>query len=143
MPYHKKKQFWINAKKSLVVGIIVLILDIFQHFFFTSHPESFYYYFWKPIISGYVAFFMYKYQKKLTNLSIAAYSIIFAGLHGIYYRILDFAYGLPFWARVQDVKIGSLIFRKENFIESLIAWGLIHGLPFFIGVKIANKIIKK
>ena len=80
---------------------------------------------------------------KLTNLTIAIFSGIFAGLHGIYYRILDFAYGFPFWSRVQDVVIGSVVFLRSNFGSSIMIWALLHGLPFFVGVKIANFLEKK
>src|SRR3990167_4627865 len=144
MPYKTtKKEFWINVKKSSVVGIIVLLLDIIGHISFTARPESSSYYFLKPFISGYVAYLMYAPNKKLTNLTIAIFSGIFAGLHGIYYRILDFAYGFPFWSRVQDVVIGSVVFLRSNFGSSIMIWALLHGLPFFVGVKIANFLEKK
>ena len=147
MPYKTtKKEFWINIKKSSVVGITVLLLDIMGHTLFTTRPETFMYYFLKPIISGYVYFFRNKlnfFSIKNKNAFLVYLSFGFSALHGLYYRLLDFVYGLPFWSRVQDVIIGNVVFSKNNFGSSIMIWALLHGLPFFIGAKIANFLEKK
>ena len=147
MPYKKsKKEFWINVKKSFIVGITVLLLDIMGHIFFTTRPETFMYYLLKPIISGYTYFLKDKlnfFLIKNKNIFNVYLSLFFALLHGIYYRILDFIYGLPFWSRVQDVVIGNVVFSKNNFGSSIMAWALIHGVPFYIGTLIVHFLEKR
>lgn len=148
MPYKKtsKKQFWINVKKSFVVGITVLLFDILGHTLFTTRPETFWYYFLKPTISGYVYFFRNKlnfFSIKNKNIFSIYLSLLFSAVHGLYYRLLDWAYGLPFWSRVQDVVIGNIIFSRNNFGSSIMAWGLIHGGAFIISIFIANFLEKK
>lgn len=144
MPYKKtpKKTFRKNVKKSIIVGIIVLLIDLLGHTLFTARAESFFYYALKIVISGYVAYVYYSYKSSDFLLKLYA-SAIFSILHGIYYRILDFFQGNPFWSRVQDVVIGNVVFSKNNFGSSIMAWGLIYGGAFLISIFVADFLERK
>ena len=135
-------------RNSLIIGLVVLALDFLGHTFLTNRTETLYYYLAKPIISGYVAYFMFLgiYNlfslKKNTAKYYIYYATLFAFIHGAYYRILDFLQGKPFLDRVDDIVLGGIVLLSSNIITAGIGWLIIHGGAFLIGVFIAKRLMR-
>lgn len=136
-------------RNSIVVGLVLLFFDFLAHTFLTGTQETFYYYLAKPIVAGYIAFFMFLgiwnffNLKKNTNLYYFYYAILFALTHGIYYRIIDLVQGNPFFDRVNDIVLGNtVLFSSSSILMGTIGWAIIHGGSFLIAVFIAKKLKK-
>ena len=137
-----------NLKKSIVIGLTVLVLDFLAHTYI-ANKEVFGYFLAKPFISAYVAYYMYEYKYNIFKFMrntipfYLYYSVLFAGIHGAYYRFLDFATGKPFFDRVGDIHIGNFVFEKTNILMSSLGWLGIHGFSFFIGIILAKELERR
>ena len=147
MVYKKKKGKIRKSKlilKSLIVGITVLIIDYLSHTFI-ANKETFFYFLLKPIISGYVAYLMFKYSSKVKYklLSYFFYSVVFASIHGLYYRLIELVQGQQLLSRIGDITVFNFIFPADNIPLMLLGWYLIHGGSYLAGVLIVRLIYGK
>lgn len=136
-------------KKSVIVGLVLLFFDYLGHTFLTGTQETLFYYLAKPLIAGYIAYFMFlgMYNifslKKNTPRYYIYYAALFALIHGLYYRVLDFMQGNPFFFRVRDIVLNdNVIFMGSNILSGMLGWGILHGGSFLIGIWIAKKFVK-
>ena len=135
-------------KKSIVVGLVVVILDFIIHSRYTTPMETNAYFVFKFILAAYIAYFMFENKFNFFKLPFrrTSFYLYFSGFfslaHGIYYRILEVIQGQAFFSRVRDVTIGNAVFHQSSFTESIFIWGLIHSSIFLGGILIANKLVK-
>jgi len=135
--------------KSVIVGLVLLILDFLGHLFLTETMETFYYFLAKPIIAGYVAFLMFAGIFNIFSLKkrkfpfYLYYATLFGLIHGIYYRVLDFIQGNPFFFRVRDIIINDFVIFPSNIIMGTIGWWIIHSLIGFLGGVLIVKLFFK
>lgn len=146
-PKKNNRSIIVTIIGSVIVGVVVLILDYLAHSTI-GNAETFYYYLAKPFIAGYIAFFAFKgifsfKLKKGSLLFYSYYATLFALVHGIYYRIIDFVQGKPFFDRVGDIVIGSFTLSGSNIFIGTLSWLVIHGGVFLIGIGIAKLIVRK
>jgi len=134
--------------KSVIVGLVVLALDFLAHKTI-ANPETLYYFLAKPLISGYIAYYMFEgkfnFFKLKTNtiLFYAYFSGLFALIHGLYYRAFELFQGIPLFTRVGDITFAGITLMASSLPESIFGWAILHGGSFFIGIFIAKAIIKK
>ncbi len=121
-------------KKSLIVALVTVSLDLLFHFFLTKPMETLTYFFIKFLLSFFVASALFsldttKLNKKSSLIIITG--LIFSTLMSTYYRAWELgeAY-VPLGARAPDI-IG--INRNDLFLFSG-TWWLAHALFFIIGV---------
>lgn len=135
---YAKKGMGKNLRKAFIAGIVMAFLDFIAHSTI-GNPETAYYFMAKPIIAGYVAYIYYKFKFKIPIWA----GIIFAAIHGAYYRLLELIYGKPLFSRVGDVVVGSIIFKADTIWQGIIAWLVIHAGSFIAGIFVADRLIKK
>lgn len=125
--------------------MILLALDSLLHGTI-GNSETLIYYLAKPFLAGGFAFLTYKgflnflYLKKNSHLYYLLSATIFALAHGIYYRLFEYFTGALLFSRVGDVMIGSLVL--SGFYMTTLAWWIIHGGSFYIGLLIAKMVFK-
>jgi len=135
-------------KKSAIVGLVVFILDYIMHSNY-ANPETNAYFVAKFVIAAYVAYYLYEGKlnflklKPRSTLIYLYFGALFASIHGLYYRAIEILQGQPFLSRVGDIQLGPLMFSSGSLFEMMVGWTLIHGGAFFIGVLLANKLIRK
>ncbi len=152
---YKEKELKEYLKKSAVGGLTVLVLDWIVHTYY-ANPETFLYFLAKPFISGYVAFYMFKFKARITK-ALNIFSLrnhthgwylyggfIFALIHGIYYRGIELYYTkAPLFSRVGTIEFFGIVFPKDNLLLAILGWLIVHGGAFYIGVLISKRFIKK
>jgi len=133
--------------KSAVAGAILTFLDYLFHITY-ANPETLYYFIYKFLLAGAVAYLFYtggmnflKLSKKSINY-LLYYAVTFAVIHGFYYRVLELLQGNPFWSRVGDIQVFGLDLMASSFTQSMFGWLIAHGGSFIIAVLWANIIIK-
>jgi len=139
----------ITWKKSIIVGLVVLLLDYYAHTHYANY-ETYYYYVAKIVIGAFLAYYMYEGKDKIYNINFnplkfknnttnyyLSWSVGFAAIHGLYYRILEVIQGNPFFSRVGEIHFGSTAF-EGNIIMLALGWTIIHGGAFFLGILAAN-----
>jgi len=135
--------------KSIIVATIVVFLDFLIHENY-ANPENYFYFLFKLILAFVVAYYMFE-NKKLYGINLNPFkfklgsipyylnwSIIFAVLHGLYYRLLDWFQGNGFWsfARVGDVRLFH--FSDNIFLEGMADWLIIHAGIFLLAIIIVE-----
>jgi len=130
--------------KSSIVGFSVALFDLYIH---NTHAniEVLGYYIYKFILAFAVAYYVFEYKNKVYGINVNPFnfkirsipyflnwSIIFAVLHGLYYRIFELFTKAPFFSRVGDVRLFS--FSNNPIIESIVDWAIIHSSIFFLAV---------
>ncbi len=132
-------------RNSVILGLTMLAIDFLAHNTI-GNPETLYYYIAKPIIAGYFAFIMLQPQlniqkrlnflnlKSKTNLYYIYWATLFALVHGIYYRFIDFFQGMELFSRVGVVQFGGLTFN--TLPEMIFVWAIIHSGSFLIGLMV-------
>ena len=146
----KKKSIFksVSFKKSVLVGISVLVLDILWHTLFIDRPETFYYFFWKLIISGYIAFLMFESKNSISKFvnffkfkaGSHYYYLYFAFLFSLVWTLLShigIAHSvIPLFTRVQDINLGISFFIQALLLWEHLGWLFIHGGSYYIGTLI-------
>jgi len=133
--------------KSIIVATLIVFMDALIHFNY-ANKETMLYFVFKLGIGFAVAYFAFE-NKKLYGLNLNPFkfkfgsipyyinwSIIFAVVHGLYYRILEVIQGNPFLSRVGDVTLFT--FSDNPLIEGSLDWLIVHGLIFLVAMIIVQ-----
>ena len=137
--------------KSAIVGASVLLIDKFIHNNY-ANPETSYYFIFKFFLGFILAYYLFENKDRIYGVNLnpldfkkgsgsyyICWSVGFAALHGLYYRILEFFQGNDFFSRVGDINIFGFTFEGNIFMLAL-GWLLVHGLAFYAGILIANQL---
>lgn len=125
--------------KSIIAGIIAVLLDAIFHDQFTSPPETTFYFFIKFLIVALLAEIIFR-KKDFSEKNILIKTAIFVFIFSVYYRLTEFLFKLPFGYRVPDVIIFGNTYTYETTLPMIILlWSLAHGLAFYLSIKIAMK----
>lgn len=132
---------------SVIVGLAVLMLDYIVHTFY-ANPETLYYFLAKPILSGYIAYYMWENKFNLFRLKqntfpfFLYYSTLFALIHGIYYRSIEIFTNKALFSRVGEITFPFISF-EGSLIVLIVGWWVIHGGAYFMGSYIAELLERK
>lgn len=135
--FTKKIQF------CLIVASVTLGIDLLWHAFATHPMESFDYFTVKWLLAFFVATLFINRPDMLLGgkanyMRNAAFAGAFSFLMSLYYRWWEFAMGTPFGSRAPEI----------NFIAPgdiplfATVWFLAHASFFFVGLWVANKLIR-
>ncbi len=135
---------------SIIVGLSVLVLDWIAHITIWNE-EVISYFLAKPITAGIIAFLAYKAFINVFSLEDGIigyylyYSVLFAGFHGLYYRVYELIYNIPLFTRVGDLHLGFIVLdattKFGGILIGMFNGLLIHGGSFFIGLIIAKMVV--
>ena len=129
--------------KSIIAGIVALLIDALWHNIFTDPPETFFYFFIKFIIVIFLAELIFR-KKDFSEKNILIKTAIFVFIFSVYYRLTEFLFKLPFGYRVPDIILFGKIYTYETTLPMIvILWSLAHGLAFYLSIKLATTIYKK
>lgn len=128
----------------LVVASVTLGIDLFWHAFATHPMESFDYFTVKWLLAFFVATIFVNGQTlvlgaKQRFLRATAFAGVFSLLMSFYYRWWEFAMGTPFGSRAPEIDF----IAPEHIVLFVIVWFLMHASFFFIGIVVAQRIIRK
>ena len=125
--------------KSIIAGIVALLIDALWHNIFTDPPETFFYFFIKFIIVIFLAELIFR-KKDFSEKNILIKTAIFVFIFSVYYRLTEFLFKLPFGYRVPDVILFGTTYTYETTLPMIILlWSLAHGISFYAGTKIAMR----
>jgi len=135
---------------SVIVGLTVVVLDFIIHSTIWNE-EVLSYFIVKPFIAGAIAFLAYRmfinipFMKENSPLSYVYYSFLFAGVHGLYYRVIELITNQGLFTRVGDLNLGVITLAASTTFIGILIGGLngliVHGTTFFVGVMLAKMIV--
>lgn len=111
---YKSNKLGINIVKALLVATLFTLFDGIIHLTIWN-LETGGYFIGKLIISFYFAFIMFNYIFNIFKLKHHSflyyfyYSLSFAVIHGLYYRVLELLRGQVLFSRVGDLNFGFII----------------------------------
>ncbi|OGM93972.1 hypothetical protein A2524_01615 [Candidatus Wolfebacteria bacterium RIFOXYD12_FULL_48_21] len=138
------KLFTQPIKFCIVVATVTLGIDLFWHTFATHPMESFDYFTVKWLLAFFVATVFINRPNvvigaKANYFRNAAFAGVFSFLMSFYYRWWEFAMGAPLGSRAPEINF----IAPSHMILFVIVWFLAHASFFFVGLWVANKVIKK
>jgi len=132
----------VAAKMSYVVAAAAITLDFLFHRFYTTPMETTFYFAFKFLLAFYVAKFLFRRIGTLKRYFW--FSVLFAALFSVYYRVVEVVTSKAYLSRVPDIHIDGLdVIASNDLLLAGAVWGVIHGGVFFAGIFVAKYLRKK
>ena len=122
--------------KTVLLVLGVLLIDTFIHTFFTVPFETWFYFVVKIIIVACIGYVLFS---DFSNLGVAIATATFVLIFAVYYRLLEFAFGLQFGARVPDIL--SISYASNPGLSTLV-WAIAHGTAFAVPALLIGRYAK-
>ena len=132
-------QFFTQKIAPIILG--TMMIDGIFHLFFTTPFETSDYFQAKALISGSIAYILFRNPlnpPSLIEMTLGALG--FMVFFSIWYRIFEVMFGIPFGGRVPTIDLGFVnTSGREVGILSSVIWGLVHWSAFFLSVLLVEK----
>lgn len=117
--------------RALQVTMGVVLIDGLFHWVGTEPFETWTYFVVKMLLATGMAMWMYRTQGSPQLGTVIFFGLLFTLGLSIYYRSLEYFFGIKFGARVPDIVLGGKRIRySRQPMKSTAIWGIVHMAAF-------------